>query len=434
MENNILIWLSGADPEALSHCTKAERRKYIKLGLTVIIPAIMGWVGMWFASPYIGVDASLRGITATVWSIVVLLIDTYLVSSLNKGFSNDNKLRYLALAFVRIMLGVFIGVVISHPIVLRILEKNIDEELSTIKREKIYKIISANRDSADEWSKKIQLSILKNDSNILCQERLLMAEGNGEKITLPCGSSSGNTNKGFRYIRLDSTIRELKSRRKRLEDSTLHIQNQFNNKSKLDTATFSKNYSSDYLKRMYALDRLKKSADTLQPTKLMTIFLLIFFVLLDSIAIISKVISPSGLYEIIYDAVVKEKANTAIEIYKMREKLGLQVNEKDATYRAGLIEKIYNKPNDFTPQQLKEASDRIVEKFGIFIGSNKTTDSSNGKFKMARTLGYIITSMVCGCLIWHFMKTNQFANDEIAIFITIYTTAVSVASPVLLKA
>ncbi|MGB8195314.1 MAG: DUF4407 domain-containing protein [Chitinophagaceae bacterium] len=434
LKDNIFIWLSGADPEALQNSTEAEKRKFIKLGLTILVPAVMSWVGMWFASPYIGIDGSMRIIAATIWSLLVLIIDTYLISSLNKRTNITQKKTFNGLAGLRILLAIFIGIVISHPIVLRILEANINEEIHAMKREKILELVSENRDSATMWSQSLTIDRALNDSTISCLERLLKGEANGIKLNAPCGTTSGIKNRGFRYNQLSNEISEKKLTRDSFNSALTQIQDKFEDRTRIDTLNLSRAFSADYLKRMQALQRLKNNKSTSWSTNLLTIFLFLFFVLLDSIAIISKVIASPGDYESNYNIIVALKHTVTNRKLATQADLETQTYEKDKQYRDALISGIYQRGYNLTLSQIQNVVGGILNGFGKYTGINASNLNSIPKqYKPLRLVTFLVASLLCGLLLWYSLKQFKIANDDIAVAMSLYTALISVISPTLIK-
>ena len=123
-----LIVLSGARPEILDRYP-SERIKFQSLGWAILITATMATVSMWFALVNaMGINAIGAFPVAVIWGLIIMGIDRWLVVSMPV----DGK-RKFAVAAPRLLLGLLLGSIISTPIVLRIFESEINNQISIIK-------------------------------------------------------------------------------------------------------------------------------------------------------------------------------------------------------------------------------------------------------------------------------------------------------------
>ena len=126
-----LIIISGARPEILDRCP-TERIKFQSLGWAILITSGMATVSMWFAlTSAMGFNPVLSFPIAIIWGLVIMGIDRWLVTSLPV----DGKRRF-AIAAPRLALAVLLGSLISTPIVLRIFQSEINNQISIIKENK----------------------------------------------------------------------------------------------------------------------------------------------------------------------------------------------------------------------------------------------------------------------------------------------------------
>jgi len=124
----LLIILSGARPEILDRYP-SERIKFQSLGWAILITATMATVSMWFALySAMGINPFGAFPIAVIWGLVIMGIDRWLVVSMPV----DGK-RKFAVAVPRLLLGLLLGSIISTPIVLRIFESEINNQIAIIK-------------------------------------------------------------------------------------------------------------------------------------------------------------------------------------------------------------------------------------------------------------------------------------------------------------
>jgi len=124
----VLVTLSGARPEVLARCP-TERIKFQSLGWAILITSGVATVSMWFAlTSAMGFNPVLSFPVAVLWGLIIMGIDRWLVTSMPL----DGKRKFL-IAAPRLALAILLGSLISTPIVLRIFESEINNQISTIK-------------------------------------------------------------------------------------------------------------------------------------------------------------------------------------------------------------------------------------------------------------------------------------------------------------
>lgn len=123
-----LIGLSGARIEVLRRCP-TERIKFQSLGWAILITSGMATVSMWFAlTSAMGFNPGLSFPVALLWGFIIMGIDRWLVTSMPLA----GKRKFL-IAAPRLALAILLGSLISTPIVLRIFQSEINNQISIIK-------------------------------------------------------------------------------------------------------------------------------------------------------------------------------------------------------------------------------------------------------------------------------------------------------------
>lgn len=425
LKQNIFVWLSGGDPDALERSTIAEQRKYIKLGIVILVPAVLSWAGMWFACPYIDITGWPRIITSLIWSLIILSIDTYLVSTLDKRMAISNKKSYRKIAGFRIAISIFLGIIISHPLILKVLEANINEEIDNMKNERILQILSESRDSTIAWNKHNAEAIRNIDTIIKHKEVLMRAEGNGEKIITEYGNSYGKPNRGFRYKKIETEIDYLQKQRDSVIGEIKNTILLFKNKATKDTALVKTTFSADYLKRTTALAHLKqkdkKSGEWISHTSLMVWMLLIFLILLDSIAVLSKILSPSGQYEEMLSSHERRLTNQNV----VQTRNSDQIENESLNYKLQMVRAIYGRASYHSPEAIRRAIDSVL---GRRAASINTPQPINERRRTMKQIIFMVASTALGIILWQVLKQPVFnmKNEDIQIAMAIYLAAISI--------
>jgi Domain of unknown function (DUF4407) len=127
MLGNLLSAIAGAREEILKECP-TERVKFQSLGWAILITSGIATVSMWFAlTSALGVNPVLALPLALLWGLVIMGIDRWLITSIPPRGS-----RRWAVAAPRLLLAILLGSIISTPIVLRIFQPEINNEIALI--------------------------------------------------------------------------------------------------------------------------------------------------------------------------------------------------------------------------------------------------------------------------------------------------------------
>lgn len=138
-----LVTLSGARPEILARCP-TERIKFQSLGWAILITCGMATVSMLFAlTSAMGFPLIAALPVAIMWGLIIMGIDRWLVTSM----PIDGR-RKLFVAAPRLVLALLLGSLISTPIVLRIFESEINNQISIIKETNEANFLSSQQHSA----------------------------------------------------------------------------------------------------------------------------------------------------------------------------------------------------------------------------------------------------------------------------------------------
>jgi hypothetical protein len=144
-----LWWCAGADEHFLSKSPMQDRVKYAGIGGIVLCTGLLAAFSGGFAFYTIFGPKnnaihdtfswwSLFGsfVFGIVWGLIILNLDRFIVSSTGKGDGTDKvTLKEFGQAIPRIIIALILGLAISAPLEIKILESEIDSELSAYQKE-----------------------------------------------------------------------------------------------------------------------------------------------------------------------------------------------------------------------------------------------------------------------------------------------------------
>jgi hypothetical protein len=121
-----MAWLGGGDRDVLAQVPQ-ERTRFVQMAGVLLTTAGLAFVSMTFAL-HDGLKAPLAAavILGLLWGAVILNIDRFLVLSM--GSTRDRK-RLVLITLPRLVLAVVLALVISTPLVLRIFQSDINQQL-----------------------------------------------------------------------------------------------------------------------------------------------------------------------------------------------------------------------------------------------------------------------------------------------------------------
>jgi hypothetical protein len=146
-----LWWCAGADPYFMRLAPMQDRVKYAGIGGIVLCTGVLAGVSGAFAfytifgpkgdandyslTASIGIQIATM-IFAIVWGLVIFNLDRFIISSTGKGDGTDSiTWKEFAQALPRIIIALILGFAISSPLEIKILESEINSELSKFQAE-----------------------------------------------------------------------------------------------------------------------------------------------------------------------------------------------------------------------------------------------------------------------------------------------------------
>ena len=146
-----LWWCAGADPYFLKISPMQDRVKYAGIGGIVLATGVLAGVSGAFAfytifgpkgdandyslTASIGIKIATL-IFAVIWGLIIFNLDRFIISSTGKGDGTDSISRKeLFQALPRIIIALILGFAISSPLEIKILESEVNSELSKFQAE-----------------------------------------------------------------------------------------------------------------------------------------------------------------------------------------------------------------------------------------------------------------------------------------------------------
>jgi hypothetical protein len=323
---------SGADLGILSRpeCS-IELNKYIGIGATIFSTAVLASLSGGYAlfTVFNSVPMEVSGVSPSptayilpicfglLWGAIIFNLDRYIVSTIRKhtvpaGLSFRGLLQWKFSEFARfaprLMLAIFISIIITRPIELKLFETEIKKEMLKQTSNDLANMKGKINEEYPDIERlatennKLQKEITDKTTQVNSLYELALAEGMGEQR----GNTTGRVGKGpFYKERLDGYNRA---------QEELKILTQANNAkitaNETALAVLRRQKAIEEGNRQPTIERnglvarlktLNDLSDNNRPINLASWFLIFLFIMLETAPIIVKILSDRGPYDEIYE-------------------------------------------------------------------------------------------------------------------------------------
>jgi hypothetical protein len=309
------IICSGADRSILADPRCAiESGKYASIGATVFSTAVLASLSGGYAVHTTFQNVYLSICIGVVWGLIIFNLDRYIVSSLRKPRLGPNlsrrqrvktKAREFAKALPRLLLAVFISVVITRPLELKLFEREINAQLETeksamsaaLERQKRLEFPQLDELTAENATLRQQVGPKDAQCSALHEMAMDEAMGRGgEHISTQKGKGPLFEERWQEYKRCDAELTQLTAR---VEESVAAngrriaaAQAEF--EAELKQGRTKIESMDGLLARLKVHSQLTESNPSLA---LASWFIIILFILLETAPIAVKLLSERGTYE-----------------------------------------------------------------------------------------------------------------------------------------
>ena len=288
---SIFVWISGADTTLLKDCPESEHKKYALQGGLILIPTMMALVSMLYATSLLTDDINIRLLLAIGWAVIIFIIDRYIVATFIK--TKTGKDWFSIQFFIRIIFAIGLGIVISHPVIIRVFDDKIQETQTEIwqsLKDTIEQDVFSKRDTDNEEFEN-RLSELIGRVDTL--DMVIAAEIVGANTKIGNYYVSNQLGKGTRVANYeknrDSIKNEIIDLKNKIKNNTDSAYVKRDERIKEMEESLAKGYwGKDDALTIY-LDKSKKWSKYL--------FILIFFIFVDVTAVLLKVFTHYGEYD-----------------------------------------------------------------------------------------------------------------------------------------
>jgi len=295
-------WCSGARLYLLEKCP-SDYNKFFGIGIIIFLTGVMASISGGYAlyTVFNSIETSLP--FGILWGTLIFFIDWYLVASLKK----ENQIRKeIIFSIPRIVLAVFLAIVISKPLEMKLFEKEINQKIEMLKSEKSIQYKDLVYQEFDEVKKlEIENNQLYSEINYKEKEKtalfqMIIEEAEGRSPTGKLGKGPVYKEKKEEFDRLESDLKDLRTRNlNKIDDNNKIITVlKLSRTKKLDGGLEVTEQYNGFLARLEALSKLSTDNYTLA---ISTWFIILLFICIESAPILVKLMSKRGPYDELFD-------------------------------------------------------------------------------------------------------------------------------------
>lgn len=158
--NNFLWWCAGVNREVLSQCP-TEWAKYAGMGGTIFSTACMAALSGGYAISYVFDNTIVAILFGLFWGFVIIFnLDRLIVNTMYSDGEVTISWPEFKSGLPRIIMAIFLGIVISTPLELKIYEKSIESEIEELKEKELNEYVA--KDEAKLAEKELKFDEISN--------------------------------------------------------------------------------------------------------------------------------------------------------------------------------------------------------------------------------------------------------------------------------
>lgn len=338
---NEFFWIcSGANRHILRQCP-TEYSKYFGIGGTIFFTAAMAALSGGYAFNTIFNSVWIAIGFGIFWGLLIFNLDRFIVNTMYSDGKHTISLKELGLGSPRIVIAIFLGVVISTPIEMRIFEDEIGKELNSMQIEETNRAKEKNNElyaKIKEKELKVEEYIQKqaeNESELTALENKLYAETNGTGVTGKIGYGPAAKQLQEAVDRKRNAVREANEKLDKQIDiirSELNILYSERDKSiaNTDNATAKMTGFTARMEAMYNITSWKNEEERLAGEK-NTLFwvrtiIMLLFIIIEIAPTLFKMMIASGPYdELLKEEMECKKAQSITNVSRINDDANTQI-------------------------------------------------------------------------------------------------------------
>ena len=321
---NEFFWIcSGANRHILRQCP-TEYSKYFGIGGTIFFTAAMATLSGGYAFYTIFDSTKLAVVFGIFWGLLIFNLDRFIVNTMYSDGKHTISWSELFSGLPRIIIAIFLGIVISTPLEMKIFEDRIESQIvkDNIERTNITRLAATEgnkplidrRDTLDAERKEIVARL-----SFANEELKKEAEGSA----LSGKSGHGPIYKDKEAYR-DAIQTELTQWDEAHQAELKEIRNQIAvNSAKTNEDISKSNEEKGFCVRYEAFSNIKKENAAV---RIVSLFIMLLFIIIETAPTLFKMMIASGPYdELLNEEMERKKAQAILNVSRINDDANTQI-------------------------------------------------------------------------------------------------------------
>ena len=321
---NEFFWIcSGANRHILRQCP-TEYSKYFGIGGTIFFTAAMATLSGGYAFYTIFDSTKLAVVFGIFWGLLIFNLDRFIVNTMYSDGKHTISWSELFSGLPRIIIAIFLGIVISTPLEMKIFEDRIESQIvkDNIERTNITRVAATEgnkplidrRDTLDAERKEIVARL-----SFANEELKKEAEGSA----LSGKSGHGPIYKDKEAYR-DAIQTELTQWDEAHQEELKEIRNQIAvNSTKTNEDISKSNEEKGFCVRYEAFSNIKKENAAV---RIVSLFIMLLFIIIETAPTLFKMMIASGPYdELLNEEMERKKAQAILNVSRINDDANTQI-------------------------------------------------------------------------------------------------------------
>lgn len=210
---NEFLWSCAGVNKEILRLYPSEYAKYAGNGGTILFTALMAMISGGYAMYFVFSNFIIAGLFAILWALLIFNLDRFIVNSMYTDGKDTISWRKLKSAMPRFIMAIFIGIVISTPLEMKIFNDRIETQLLKDNIERINNAKSSSEDYSEFKTLQAEQKKLQDERNKLQQELLkaqkdLKEEAEGNALSGVAGHGAIYKDKELYVQQCQNTLNE----------------------------------------------------------------------------------------------------------------------------------------------------------------------------------------------------------------------------------
>lgn len=294
------FWLcSGANREILSRCP-SETSKYVGIGATIFFTGIFAALAGGYALYTVFDNYVAAAFFGLLWGLMIFNLDRYIVSSMRKNGSSRKEFLQVV---PRLVLALVISIVIAQPLELKIFEKEVNSEITSMVQEDmaLKELIVKDRFTASRDRLNAELNALKREIEEKSLQRDELRRIAREEADGTGGTGKRNPGPIYQIKKADADRVDRELNQLMATNQPVILQKEadlkeLNDREDEDLRELEESQLTGLASRMEALDRLTSKSSAINIAHW---FIMLLFLVVETSPIFVKLVSQRGPYDYI---------------------------------------------------------------------------------------------------------------------------------------